>query len=80
MKKNILLGILFSVILILNVVSVFKTDVNDLSLMSLIQIPQAQAEFGDYYPCGNINLCVYEVYLDACCSCGTGSVCYCYCD
>lgn len=80
MKKKIIFGILFSAILTLNVISVFKIDVNDVSLMSLIQIPQAQAEFGDYYPCGEINLCTYCAPLDSCCSCCGSSVCYCYCD
>lgn len=52
MKKRILFGILFSTILTLNVISVFKTDVNDLSLMCLMQTSKAQAEVID--PCDPI--------------------------
>jgi len=50
MKKKILFGILFSAILAINVISVSKTDVGDLSLMSLIQTAQAQTESGECYP------------------------------
>ena len=46
MKKKIFFGILFSAILAINVISVSKSDVGDLSLMSLMQITQAQAEGG----------------------------------
>lgn len=44
MKKKFFFGILFSAILAINVISVSKTDISDLSLMRLMQITQAQAE------------------------------------
>ena len=44
MKKKNFFGILFSALLAINVISVSKTDVNDLSLTSLMQTAQAQVE------------------------------------
>lgn len=46
MKKKFFYGILFSAILAINVISISKTDVSDLSLMSLIQNANAQIEDG----------------------------------
>ena len=41
MKKKIIFGILFSAILAINIISVSKTDVSDLSLTSLMQTAKA---------------------------------------
>jgi hypothetical protein len=55
MKKKIFFGILFSAILAINVISVSKTDVSDISLVNLMQITKAEAEEGggSTYTCWN---------------------------
>ena len=47
MKKKIFFGILFSALLAINVISISKTDVRYLSLISLIQNANAQIEDGE---------------------------------
>jgi hypothetical protein len=51
MKKKFFFGILFSALLAINIMSVFKTELGDLSLTSLMQTAQAGLEYGgECYP------------------------------
>lgn len=44
MKKKILFGILFFTLLTINIITISKTNVSDLSLMNLLQNANAQME------------------------------------
>jgi hypothetical protein len=75
MKKKFFFGILFSAILAINVISVSKTDVSDLSLTSLIRNANAQTE-GPNCPGGTCT----TTYAGggsctACCAAGQGASC-----
>lgn len=53
MKKKIFFGILFSAILAINVISISKPGVSDLSLLSLMQNAKADGEGGGTTTCGH---------------------------
>lgn len=76
--KSIIAFTLFTVLYVMNVNIDTKNASGDITLT---QLTTCKADFGEYYPCGYVNLCYYDPFWDTCCSCSaSGPVCYCYCD
>jgi hypothetical protein len=73
MKKKIIYGVLFFFILALNIICVFETDENDLSLNSLLQNARAnESESGIPKPCDAIWTVTYTFGNVTSYSCTTG--------